>query len=479
MRRRHAPRRRGDGRLRPQRRAGDPGGGLNRAVVIGGGTDALVAAQVLARAGREVMVIEGRFSSIEDGWVPPKVLRELKIEGFQLHWPEPWITVPLPDGGRLELSRDMARSVEAIRRVSARDAERWPEFCARMARLARFLETIYAAPPPDPLSPRFAIRARGLGRRGLEDLLRILPMPVAELLDDWFESDALKGALGAAGVVHLLQGPRSGGTAFRLLHHHVGSPLGVFRPPRSNVLEVLRKLPRVELQHTEVLHIAVRAGAVAGVVLTDGRELEAPLVVSSADPRRSLLELVEPGWIDPELARALRHVRRRGVAARLRLELDRSPGFSTLALAPSLDYLERAYDDAKHGRVSQRPYVEARCDERHRMEVLVQYAPYGADCTGLGDTAVALLAEHWGEAQPQQGELLAPRELEEVEGWPEGQPHHAELSLDQALWMRPLPELAGYRTPIQGLWLCGAAMHPGAGVAGASGYHCAHAILGR
>jgi phytoene dehydrogenase-like protein len=200
--------------------------------------------------------------------------------------------------------------------------------------------------------------------------------------------------------------------------------------------------------------------------------------VSSADPRRSLLELVEPGWLDPELVRALRHLRRRGVAARVRLQLDRSPGFSALCLAPSLDYLERAYDDAKHGRVSRHPYVEARCDDRNRMEALVQYVPYGVDARGLSDRVVALLSEHWGDAQPQHVELATPRELEEFEGWPEGQPHHAELSLDQALWMRPLPELAGYRTPIRGLWLCGAAMHPGAGIAGAAGFHCAHEILG-
>jgi phytoene dehydrogenase-like protein len=451
---------------------------VNRAIVIGGGADALVAAQVLARAGREVLVVESAAAAPDDGWVPPKLLRELRLDGVSFAWPDPWLVVPLADGGRLELWRDIARSAQSIRRLSARDAERWPAFCQRMARLARFLEGVYAAAPPDPLSPGFALRARRLGKQALRDLLRILPMPVADLLDDWFEADALKGALGGAGVLHLMQGPRSGGTAFRLLHHHVGCAPGVFRPPRSNIPELLRRLPRVELQG-EVLRIAVRNGAVAGVVLKDGRELAASVVVSGADLRRSLLELVEPGVIDPELARALRHVRRRGVAARLRLELDRSPGFAALALAPSLDYLERAYDDAKYGRVSRQPYVEARCDERHRVEAVVQYAPYGADCRHLSERTIALLAEHWGDAQAQHVELSAPRELEQSEGWPEGQPHHAELSLDQALWMRPLPELARYRTPIEGLWLCGPAMHPGAGVAGASGLLCAHAILGR
>ena len=449
---------------------------MNRAIVIGGCADALVAAQVLARAGREVMVIEGKHSSADEGWTPPKVMKALRVNGLEFKWPDPWLAAPLEAGGRLELWRDMARSVEAIRRVSTRDAERWPKFCARVARLARFLEAVYAAPPPDPLSPRFALRARMLGRTGLADLLRILPMPVAELLDDWFESDVLKGALGAAGIQHFLQGPRSSGTAFHFLHSHVGCPPGVFRAPRSNVLELLRKLPRVELQETEVASIAVHEGVVRGVVLHDGRHLEADLVVSSADPRRSLLDLVEPGWLDPELVRALRNVRRRGIAARVRIELDRSPGFSNLAIAPSLDYLERAYDDAKHGRVSRQPYMEARCDG-NRIEALVQYVPYGVSCDGLADTVAALLSQHWGDAQPQRAELLAPRDLEEVEGWPEGQPHHAELALDQALWMRPVPELARYRTPIKGLWLCGPGMHPGAGVAGASGYHCAQEIL--
>jgi phytoene dehydrogenase-like protein len=450
---------------------------MNRAIVIGGGADALVAAHLLARAGREVMVVDGANAAADEGWVPANVVRGLRLQGLTLRWPDPWIAVPLPGGGRLELWRDMARSVEAIRRVSPRDAERWPAFCKRMARLARFLAALYAAPPPDPLSLGFGLRARRLGRQGLEDLLRILPMPVAELLDDWFESDALKGALGAAGVLHLLQGPRSGGTAFRLLHHHVGCPPGVFRPGRSNILELLRRLPRVELQQTEVAGIAVRGGAVTGVRLKDGRSLEASLVVSSADPRRSLLEFVEPGWLDPELARALRHVRSRGVAARLRLQLDRSPGFAALALAPSLDYLERAYDDAKHGRVSSQPYIEARCDEQQRMEVQVQYTPYGVQCGGLAERVIALLSEQWGDAMPRESELLPPRELEQYEGWPQGQPHHAELSLDQALWMRPLPELAHYRTPVRGLWLCGQGMHPGAGIAGAAGFLCAHEIL--
>jgi phytoene dehydrogenase-like protein len=448
-----------------------------RAIVIGAHADSLVAAHLLARAGHEVLVVEEKSAQRDDGWVLPSVMKQLGLQGLKPQLPDPWISAPLPAGGKLELWRDMARSVESIRRVSARDAARWPAFCERMARLARFLETVYAQAPPDPLSIRFALRARRLGRQGLSDLLRILPMPVAELLDDWFEADVLKGALGAAGIQHLQQGPRSGGTAFRLIHHHVGSPAGVFRPPSSNFLELLRKRPGIDLRQGEVTRVSVRGGRVTGVMLKNGEELAAVLVVSGADPRRSLLELVEPGWLDPELARPLAHVRRRGVVARVSLKLDRSPGFSRLVLAPSLDDLERGYDDSKYGRISRHPYVEACCDERHRVEAHVQYVPYGADCSAIGETVVALLSEHWGDAAPDEVQVLSPRELEEREGWPEGQAHHAELSLDQALWMRPLPELARYRTPVEGLWLCGPGMHPGAGVAGASGLSCAREIL--
>jgi phytoene dehydrogenase-like protein len=359
--------------------------------------------------------------------------------------------------------------------VSPRDAAKWPEFCERMDLLARFLGKLYAEPPPDPLSLRFALRARRLGARGLVDLLRLLPMSAAELLDDWFETDALKGVLGAAGVKQLQQGPRSGGTAFRLLHHHVGSPPGVFRPPRSNVGEVLRKLPGVEIRSERIHAITVREGRATAVVLASGEEISADLIVSGIDPRRTLLELVDPGWLDPDLVRGLRHIRRRGVLARLSLELDRPAGFSRLVVAPSLDYLERAYDDAKYGKVSAEPWIEARCEGTSAV-VDVQYVPYRAVVEpGLESKIVRMLSAHLGIAQCV---VHTPRDLEALHGWPEGQAHHAELTLDQALWMRPLPELAQYRTPIEGLWLCGPAMHPGGAIAGAAGYNCAQAILG-
>jgi phytoene dehydrogenase-like protein len=471
------------------------------AVVIGAGVNELAAAHVLARAGRRVLVLDRRAAheqgAADIGWVAPCLVRDLELErhGLKIHRPDPWAVVPLPHGGRLELWNDVARTTEGIRWLSPKDAAIWPAFCERMARLARALESLYVAPPPDPMGraignlvewARTGLRLRRLGRQGIEDLLRSLPMPVADLLDDWFECDALKGALGAAGIMHLHQGPRSGGTALNLLHHHVGCMLGVFRSPLSNIGRVLAGLPGIDIRSgAEVARITVREGRATGVVLESGEEIAATLVLSGADPKRTLLGLLDPGWLEPEFARAVRNIRSRGVVARVTLVLDRAPGFSTLVVAPSLDYLERAYDDAKYGRVSQRPYLEA-CVEDRTVHVHLQYAPYALvdgqwDAVrheALGDSVVQVLAADvpgFSETVIDRS-VLSPPDLEKLLGWPEGQMHHAEPALDQWLWMRPVPGWARYRTPIDGLYLCGPGTHPGGGVSGASGYHCARQV---
>ena len=438
------------------------------AIVIGSGVDALVAAHLLSRAGRQVLVIEETPVKAQDsGWVPPQVIGELGLQ-LKVEAADPWATALLPDGGTLELWREIRRTSESIRRFSGRDAQRWPEFCRRMAALARLFEELYTEAPIDPLNLRLALRVRGLGREGMVDLMRVLPMSVAELLDDWFECDALKGALGAMGIVNIRQGPRSGGTAFRLLHHHVGSPEGVFRPPRTDVSFVLRQRPGVQVKPGRVNRIRIKGGRADGVVLDGGEEIGAGIVVSGADPRRTLLELADPAWLDPELARAAASIRRRGVAARIAFNASMH---GNLVLAPSLDYLERAYDEVKYDRVSRAPYLEAYATP-NGVEVHFQYVSYQVN-QGLAETARRLLPG----LENAQASVLGPVDLEREEGWPEGQPYHAELALDQALWMRPLPELAQYKTPIEGLWLCGPGSHPGGGIAGAAGYNCARAIL--
>jgi phytoene dehydrogenase-like protein len=482
------------------------------ALVIGAGVNGLTAAHYLARGGkggrgRRVMVLEQRPTEgfgVQVGWIPPQVIRELALErhGLRVERPDPWIVSPLPAGGgdRLELWQDLRRSADAIRRVSPTDAGRWPEFCARMSRLAGVLQVLLTTPAPDVESRdpaelfRLALlgwRVRRLGRQGIVDLLRILPMSVAELLDEWFESDALKGVLAAGAIAHLRQGPRSSGTAFTLLHHHVGSPPGVFRPPWSNVVAALASRPGIEIRRgVRVARIAVRAGRATGVVLEGGEELAAPVVVSAVDPRATLLGLLEPGWLDPELTNAVSNIKCRGVAARVTLPLreggEGDAGFSSLAVAPSLEYLERAYDDAKYGRVSARPYIEARVEDG-RIVAHVQYAPYAladgpwdeARRRALGEAVVGCLAGYVSAVRGTVDgcEVLTPKDLEDRYGLTEGHVYHGELTLDQVLFMRPVAGWSRYRTPISGLYLCSAGTHPGGAVLGVAGRLAARTIL--
>ena len=415
-----------------------------------------------------MLVIDEQAQAREPvGWVPPQVAAGLGL-ALTVEAPDPWATVLLPEGGTLELWRDIGRSAQSIRRLSERDAARWPDFARRMAEIAAVFAELYLDAPANPLDLRLALRVRRLGREGMVDLMRLLPMSVAELLEDWFENDALKGALGALGILNIRQGPRSGGTAFRMIHHHVGSPQGVFRPARSNLLSALRALGGITVRSARAQAIRMKAGRVQGVVIERGEELQADVVLAAIDPRRALLELADPAWLDPELARSIRHIRCTGVAARISFQ---APSREHRVYAPSLDHLERAYDAVKYGRVSREPYVEA-FPTSEGVDVHFQYVPYegGEDLAAAARRVLPALAD-------APATVLWPKDLERLHGWPQGQPYHAELALDQALWMRPLPQLARYDTPIDGLWLCGPGTHPGGGVAGASGYNCARAIL--
>jgi phytoene dehydrogenase-like protein len=443
------------------------------AIVIGAGANGLVTAHYLARAGKRVLVVEQRQAvdpSADIGWIPDVIIRDLGLAGagLRIDDPDPWITAPLEAGGTLELSRDIAKSAEAIRRISPADAAKWPEFCRRMRTLAGVLERLYLAPPPDIESndarelTRIAglgLYVRRLGKQTVIDLARILPMSIAELLDDWFESDVLKGLLGALGIWHLKQGPRSGGTAFNFLHHHAGSRAGVFRPARSNVTQALSKVSGVEVRRGERATVLTKNGRATGVVLEkSGEAILAPLVVSSAPPRATLQPVAIE--LDPEFARAVGNIKARGVVARGTLTLGQPSVYSSFCIAPSLDYLERAYDDAKYGKDSAAPYVEIQRTDG-RLELHVQYVPPGRH-DGLAERVAQIL-----KVQPNQVALQSAEESL----------YHGELTLDQILFMRPVPGWSRYRTPIEGLYLCGSGTHPGGGIPGAAGRNAAREIL--
>jgi phytoene dehydrogenase-like protein len=523
------------------------------AVVIGAGVNGLVAAAYLAKAGQRVLVLERRdvvggtavteevfpgfrFDTCrhDAGWLSPRIVRDLKLKrhGLEMLDVDASVFAPHPGGGRndyLLLHHDPQRSAALIRKHSPSDAAKWPAFAERVARLAGFLRAAYtaAAPAVDATSTAdllslagLGTRLRLLGRNAMVDLLRTVPMSVGEVLDDWFDTDILKGVIGARGVTAMLQGPRSGGTAFVLLHHQVGRPVGAFRAPavvRGGVGNLARALAAAATAFgaevrtgVEVARLAVQGGRVTGVVLRSGDEVAARRVVSGADPRRTFLDLCDPARLEPEFVRAVRNVRYRGAWAKVNLALGTLPTFTalrgdgsetslrgTISISPSLTYLERAYDDAKYGRVSERPLLEIRIPSladptlapagRHVMSIEVQYVPYhlrdgGWDDSArnaLGDRVLETLAAYAPDLPGAvlHRQVLTPRDLESVFSLTEGHAYHGELTLDQILFMRPVAGWSRYRTPVRDLYLCGAGTHPGGGIAGGSGANAVREIL--
>ena len=469
------------------------------AIVIGGGTNGLVAAHMLAKKGRRVAVIEqqqepGNHSDL--GWVHQRLINDLNLlaHGLVIGAPDPWITVPTGPGESLSLWRDATKTQDAIRRFSPRDAAAWPAFCERMHKLVGVLEGLYVHPAPDVDTTEpgellrlglFGLKVRGLGARAVVDLLRVLPMPVAELLDDWFECDALKVALGATAVSHLRQGPRSGGTAFTMLHHSVGSPGGAFHPPVTNLGHALATIHGIDLRRgRQVARIEVANGRATGVTLDDGERLEAAVIASSADPQHTLLEMLEPGWLDPEFARAIANIKSRSVTARILLYTNRPAGFPTMLFARNLDQIERAFDASKYGKASAEPYFQVHA-EQERIVAYAQYVPYDdSHWDEARRRAVIDAAEQLILAQvPGVAGTITSREVETPSdrraryGQTGGHVYQGELTLDQILFMRPVPGWSRYRMPVDGLYLCGAGTHPGGAIAGGAGWLAAKEIL--
>ena len=514
-------------------------------VVIGAGINGLTAATLLAKAGKKVVVVERsnraggsliseelipgyRFDSVtsDAGWLSPALIKELDLHrhGLELLEQEQSLVTPLSDGRALTLWRDIQRSYASIRTHSPRDSQQWGVFAARMNKLSGFLATLYAAPAPRPIGggarelfdmAMMGRRARALGKTDMIELLRVMPMSVAELLDDWFETDALKAGIGVGGVVGLKQGVRSAGTSFVLLHHHVGQPEGAFRMRQrfrggvgtvGDALAGAVRAAGVDLRFGhDVSQIITKDWKVSGVLLTDSSAIGAKQVISSASVRRTLLDLIDIAQLDPEFVHAVRNVRSRGVTARVHLALNRLPTFrgvdaealrGVISIAPELNYIERAYDDAKYGRVSSRPVLEVRIPSltdataapagKHAMSVTVQYTPYELRDGGwdqerdaLADSVIKTLTEYAPDLESlvTGRHVITPQDLANNYGLPEGSLDYAELGLDQILFMRPLGELARYATPVEGLYLCGADTHPGRVVAGASGRLAARVAL--
>ena len=516
------------------------------AIVVGGGHNGLVNAAYLARAGKKVLVLERReriggaavteevfpgfkFSvfSYVVSLLRPEIIRDLDLPGHGLHiLPLDSTITPLANGDYLGQWGDHDQNRRELYRHSPRDAEAYDEYGRAMHFMAQAVQPILGMVPPDPtsLAPsdllgllRLGKHFRGLGREKFHALYKLMTMSSADFLDEWFENDALKATKSASGIIGTFLGPRSPGTAYVLLHHYMGELDGVFRAwgfakgGTGAVSEAIAAAARrfgAEIRtDAAVSKVMVQGGRAVGVVLANGEEIRAKIVVSGLDPRQTFINLVGESHLPEDFAAAIRRYKFRGSSGKVNLALSELPNFTCLpgvgphlrgaiSISPSLDYVERAYDDAKYGEFSKHPYMDVVIPSmidpgmappgKHVMSCFVQYAPYALNGgwddrkrEAFGDAVVDTLTQYAPNLKSSilYRQVLTPADIERVTGLSEGNIFQGELALHQLFFLRPAASWAKYRTPVRGLYQCGAGTHPGGGIMGASGRLAALEIL--
>ena len=518
------------------------------AIVIGGGHNGLTAAAYLARAGRKVLVLERRpvlggaavteevfpgfkFSvcSYVVSLLRPEIIRDLDLPRHGLEiLPLDGTFTPMPNGDYLWRVNDHAKTRREIARHSKLDAEAYDEYGRAMVEMARFVKPILSMTPPDPMSldPRglarllsMARRFRALADQDRYNQIQLMTMSAADFLDQWFETDVLKATMSSSGIIGTFLGVRSPGTAYVLLHHYMGEIDGAFRSwgfsrggtgAISEAIAGAARAAGVEIRTgAPVARIAVTRAQATGVVLADGQELRADLVLSSVDPNLTFLEFVDARELPADFLDEVRRYKFRGSSGKVNLALGALPDFTCLpgegphlrgaiSISPSVEYMERAYDQAKYGAFSRRPYIDMVIPTltdpsvappgKHILSCFVQYAPYKlASGTwddqreAFGNAVIDTIAEYAPNIRDiiLHQQVLTPLDLEREFGLTEGNIFQGELTLEQLFFARPVPGWAQYRTPIRHLWMCGSATHPGGGIMGAPGRNAALRILGR
>jgi len=506
--------------------------------VVGAGVNGLVTATLLARAGLKVLVLErndrvgGGALLSHSASIDPALIRSLGLEqhGLRIVRTAADACAPTKDGRALILWHDPARASESIRAFSSKDAGQYPAFVKSFAKIAAVLRTVAGSTPPSIDDPTAADliellqtgrKFRGLGKADAYRLLRWMPMAVADLASEWFESEPLRATIAAGGVLGSFLGPWSAGSAAVLLMlgagegHPVASGWAVMGGPGAlaDALAAAARQAGVEIRTgADVARIDAADGAVTGVTLASGEALSARAVVSNADPKRTLLRLLDPLHLDPEIVRRIQSIRAHGTLAKIDYTVSALPRFpgvvqlhgaeqsaaltGRIRLAHDVDTIERAFDAAKYGAFAEEPWIELTIptihdpglapNGQHIVSAYVQYAPYhlrgttwDAERDRLAAAATRTIAQYAPgfESSVVARNVITPLDLERTYGMPGGHIFHGELALDQWFVTRPLLGWARYRTPIDRLFLCGSGTHPGTGLDGRSGALAAREII--
>ena len=478
-------------------------------IIIGAGHNGLVAAAYLAKQGKKVLVLERRSivggsvvtESFGDGFnvdsvqtggmLRPDIFKDLKLSlssGLDGTSRPPFISLQ-SDGNHLTLNE------ESIKRFSEKDASRWNEFVRFMDKAASILDAAYATimprlPKNMSLRDGYGLLELGLelrlaGRKDMLNFIRALPMSAQELVEEYFESEIVKAAVASVAIHNSTLGPMSAGTGYTLIHNWLNrgglshANVGKAGEITSALANAVKSFDGEIRTDSEVAKIKIENQIANGVVLSNGEEISADVILSSADPKHTLLKLVGAEDLPPEFVWHTQSIKMRGSVAKVHLQVNGNHGIpeGTLCVAPSIKYLEKAYDVAKYGEISEKPYLEVTTSE-NTVSIHFQFAPYQLktgdwrlETKKVEKIAIETLNEYFPNLQSQvsNSHVITPPDLEQTYGLTEGDINHGQLMLDQFLFMRPIPGWSNHKTPIDNLYLCGSGVHGGGGVSGVSG----------